>query len=57
MYIAEIILHGNQGSFHKVLNSLEEVRQFARAVGSKGDLLRVLRNDDKLANAREIVID
>lgn len=56
MYIAEIIIQNNGGSFHKVFDTLDQVRAFAKEVGKHGDLLRVMRNGDKLANAREITI-
>lgn len=57
MYIAEIIIQNNGGSYHNTFNSLEEVRAFAKANGKAGDLLRVLRNGAQLGTAKEIIID
>lgn len=54
MYIVDI--SSKSGTFHKVVDSLEEVRAYAKANGKPGDTLTILRNGDKLANARVIVI-
>jgi hypothetical protein len=56
MYITEIIIQNNGGSYRALLDSLDQVRAFAKENGRVGDMLRVLRNGDKLGNAREIII-
>lgn len=56
MYLVDVVIQNNGGTFHKCCETLEEVRAYAKQVGKPGDLVRILRNGDKLANAREIVI-
>lgn len=54
MYLVDI--SSASGTYHKVCETLEEVRAFAKANGKPGDKLTILRNGDKLANARVIII-
>lgn len=56
MYLVDVVIQNNGGTFHKCCETLEEVRAYAKQAGKPGDLVRILRNGDKLANAREIVI-
>lgn len=55
MYIVDI--SSASGTYHKVCETLDEVRAFAKANGKPGDKLTILRNGDKLENARVIIIE
>lgn len=56
MYLAQVTIQNNGGCFRKQSDSLENIRTWARSVGRPGDSLMIMRNGDKLANARHFVI-
>lgn len=60
MYVANIIPNGNfnNGSYHELFNSLDDLRVWARKIGKPGDHLRIHRNGTSFeATGRVIVID
>lgn len=61
-YLAEIHIKNqhtgefNQGTYCRSFDDLDALRTWAKSTGKPGDELLVLRNGDKLANAKRIVI-
>ena len=60
MYIAQInikTIYGADGGCYKLIaESLDEIREWAKRTGKAGDVLTVMRNGDKIGNARKIII-
>lgn len=55
-YLAQVTIKNNGGCFRFNSDSLDEIRGWAKRVGKPGDELMIVRNGDKLANARCITI-
>ena len=56
MYLAQITTQNNGGCYRKQDDSLDDIRTWAKSVGRSGDSLMIMRNGDKLANARHFTI-
>lgn len=56
MYLAQVTTQNNGGCFRKQADSLDDIRTWAKSVGRPGDSLTIMRNGDKLANARHFTI-
>ena len=56
MYLAQVTIQNNGGCFRKQADSLDDIRVWAKSVGRPGDSLMIMRNGDKLANARHFTI-
>jgi hypothetical protein len=54
MYLVDI--SSSQGTYHAVCDTLDDVRAYVKANGKPGDKVTILRNGDKLGNARVIII-
>jgi len=55
-YLVNIVCANNGGTFSSSFDSLDEIRAYAKANGTKGDELVILRNGDCLKNAKRIII-
>jgi hypothetical protein len=55
-YLAQINIKNNGGCYRFSADSLDEIRAWAKATGKAGDVLTILRNGDKLKNARVITL-
>lgn len=55
-YLAQVTKKNNGGCFRFNSDSLDEIRKWAKSVGTAGDELMILRNGDKLGNARKFII-
>lgn len=56
MYLAQVTVQNNQGCFRLNSDSLDEIRAWAKRVGKTGDELMIVRNGDKIGNARKFTI-
>lgn len=58
MYLAQITIQGKSqnGCYRLIADSLDEIRVWAKSVGKSGDELFIMRNGDKAANGRTIII-
>lgn len=54
-YLAQVNVAAG-GCYRFNSDSLDAIRDFAKTVGQKGDVLTILRNGDQLKNARTITI-
>ena len=54
-YLAQINT-ASGGCYRFNSDSLDEIRTWAKAIGKAGDVLTILRNGDKLKNARVITL-
>lgn len=57
-YIASIIPKGNlqNGSYHALFASLDDLRVWARATGKAGDHLRIQRNGTSFEETGRVII-
>lgn len=61
-YLAEVHIKNvytgkfDQGTYARSFDDLDTLREWAKSVGKTGDELMILRNGDKLGNARKIII-
>ena len=55
-YLAQVTQQNDKGCFRFNSDSLDAIREWAKSVGVAGDELMIVRNGDKLANARKMVI-
>ena len=56
MFLVNIVCKNNGGTFSTSVDSLDEVRAYAKKNGNTGDELVILRNGDCLKNAKRIII-
>jgi len=55
-YLVNIVCKNNGGTFSTSVNTLDEIREYAKKNGAAGDELVILRNGDCLKNAKRLVI-
>lgn len=51
-YLAQINLANNGGTYVMCSDSLDEIRDWAKAKGRNGDTLFIMKNGDKIGNGR-----
>lgn len=51
-YLAQISIKNNGGCYRTQSDSLDDIRQWAKAKGNHGDELIIVKNGDKMSNAR-----
>lgn len=56
MYLAQVTIQNNQGCYRLSSDSLDDIRVWAKSVGRSGDQLMIVRNGDKMSNARTFTI-
>ncbi len=57
-YLAQITIQGQSknGCYKFQSDSLDEIRAWAKSVGKAGDELLIMKNGDKLGNARTFTL-
>jgi len=55
-YLAQVTQQNNKGCFRFNSDSLDVIRNWAKSVGVTGDELMIVRNGDKLSNARTFTL-
>lgn len=55
-YLAQINIKNNGGCYKFSSDSLDEIRAWAKKTGKEGDTLLILKNGDKMGNAKTFTL-
>lgn len=55
-YLAQINIKNNGGCYKFSSDSLDEIRAWAKKNGKEGDTLLILKNGDKMGNAKTFTL-
>lgn len=55
-YLAQISIKNNGGCYRTQSDSLDYIREWAKSTGKQGDTLLILKNGDKMGNARTFTL-